>query len=169
MPNWAENDLIVRGPKKDMEKMVEECFSDEDGAKCPDFNKIVPYPTKFSDMDKAAEPIMDAIMKGTHKGPMPKDGFNSGGYDWCIKNWGTKWDAKDARKFSVSANTLKVTFDTAWSPPKPVILALAKKYPTLEITLKSYEAGMQYKALLKLKGDKVIADGSSDYNGNRGG
>lgn len=46
-------------------------------------------------------------------------------YEWCIKNWGTKWNACDTE--IIDEDTIK--FDTAWSSPEPVIAKLAEMYP----------------------------------------
>lgn len=51
-------------------------------------------------------------------------------YDWCINNWGTKWNSYDAWK----GEDKSLIFSTAWSAPHPVIEALAKKYPDVFIT-----------------------------------
>lgn len=50
-------------------------------------------------------------------------------YEWCIHNWGTKWNASD----TVILNTDTILFDTAWSNPEPVIMKLAEMYPDAEI------------------------------------
>ncbi len=52
-------------------------------------------------------------------------------YEWCIRNWGTKWNACDP-DWCLEEGILY--FQTAWSPPIPVIEALAEKYPDLEFT-----------------------------------
>ncbi|MBD1572913.1 hypothetical protein HC725_06415 [Vibrio sp. S17_S38] len=47
--------------------------------------------------------------------------------DFARNAWGTKWNAYDQ---SAEINTdCKVTFDTAWSHPAPVILFISKKFP----------------------------------------
>ena len=51
-------------------------------------------------------------------------------YDWCIKNWGTKWNSYDSWK----GDDKGFQFSTAWSAPHPVLDALAKKYPDVRIT-----------------------------------
>lgn len=50
-------------------------------------------------------------------------------YDWCQKNWGTKWSAYETRLFD--ADTL--TFTSANTPPEPVLARLSKMYPDVEI------------------------------------
>jgi hypothetical protein len=41
-------------------------------------------------------------------------------YEWRLDNWGTKWDIYDTHCNRIDANTLSMTFYTAWSPPIPV-------------------------------------------------
>jgi Ferredoxin-like domain in Api92-like protein len=52
--------------------------------------------------------------------------------DWCVEKWGTKWNSGDAEQ--IDANTIR--FDTAWSPPIPVIVELAKRFPSEAIRLR---------------------------------
>jgi hypothetical protein len=44
-------------------------------------------------------------------------------YDWSIAKWGTKWNA-----YSQHINDNVIEFDTAWSTPFDVMVALSKKY-----------------------------------------
>ena len=48
-------------------------------------------------------------------------------YEWSIQNWGTKWNACNTQINDM--NEPNIYFDTAWSPPLPVINELSKKYP----------------------------------------
>ena len=54
--------------------------------------------------------------------PKPDD-IGDGWYDWCIQNWGTKWDigaGEDGRyglKATVVDNEATMSFHSAWSPP----------------------------------------------------
>lgn len=53
-------------------------------------------------------------------------------YEWCIKNWGTKWNA-----YGYDTNGLEyhdgdsLYFQTAWSAPHPILEKLSEKYPDL--------------------------------------
>ena len=38
-------------------------------------------------------------------------------YEWCIKYWGTKWNASNSHVKDVDDNNVMITFNTAWSPP----------------------------------------------------
>lgn len=46
-------------------------------------------------------------------------------YEWCSKNWGTKWNACDSS--IEDADTIE--FCTAWSAPLPIVAELSRKFP----------------------------------------
>ena len=46
-------------------------------------------------------------------------------YGWSTDNWGTKWNAYNTNDTDVD----EISFETAWSNPYPVIIALSAKYP----------------------------------------
>lgn len=57
-------------------------------------------------------------------------------YDWCIKNWGTKWNAYAYFVTDENINNGEIKFETAWSSPLPVIVELSKKFSDHEIEVK---------------------------------
>ena len=50
-------------------------------------------------------------------------------YEWCNRNWGTKWNACDTQILDKDT----VVFDTAWSNPEPVMEQLGTMYPNIRI------------------------------------
>ncbi len=56
------------------------------------------------------------------------DGYSSW-YEWCIKNWGTKWNASDPY-----AEDGRFSFNTAWSAPVELFVEFSKKFPDVEFT-----------------------------------
>lgn len=53
-------------------------------------------------------------------------------YEWSINNWGTKWNAYgyiQGEDYSYNSNQL--SFETAWSAPTPVIIALSERFPNI--------------------------------------
>ena len=172
MPNWCENDLRVEGPKE----VLEEFLRFAAGESRFDFNRFIPYPEEFRRRDEIA-----AAWDRKHETQpydwrlRPKDGFNSGGYEWCVRHWGTKWPAcrveVEGPVTGDDGTTLEVTyhFDTAWSPPKPVIERAAKLYPALRFELSYFERGAQFHGRLCCSGGEVESDESGPYFGNRGG
>ncbi len=119
MPNWCENDLYIKGPSDQVAALLAAVGAD----KLPpnfDFEAVLPYPPKFG--------LLTDV-----------DGFNNGGYDWCVENWGTKWPASDVARRDYDG--VCVSFKTAWSPPTPVVKALHKQFPQCTITLEFFECG----------------------------
>jgi hypothetical protein len=53
-------------------------------------------------------------------------------YSWSIANWGTKWNAYDTNENEDNG----IYFQTAWSTPYPVMVALSAKYPEALITVR---------------------------------
>ena len=63
------------------------------------------------------------------------DGFNSGGYEWCCDNWGTKWGFVEPRILGEDNGYLRYYFESAWAEPTPLILKMSSLFPTLNFTL----------------------------------
>ena len=138
MPNHCSNILKIKGKQEDLAKFKKlaaaistEYDSITGKAKkektIMDFNKFIPYPKKYKDLDKAA-----AKYQREHPNAFdaPKDGYNSGGYEWCINNWGTKWNAYE-ENLKEGRNMLTYAFTTAWSPPEKVLNKMATMFPKL--------------------------------------
>jgi len=85
----------------------------------------------------------------------------SGGdwYWWNISNWGTKWDIQpdfyEVQETSDGAFT-NWNFDTAWSPPREVYDAIAKRFPNLEFLIQYSEIGMDFAGLVLFRDGKLI-------------
>lgn len=135
MPNYCKNILIVNGDKTLIEGLIRHVTGEEGNF---DFNTMIPYPERFRKMDDACR---EADRAGTRL-PGIKDGYNSGGYEWCIEHWGTKWNACTAEVFQSSLGTMFI-FETAWGPPILVIEEIARRFPKLSIELLYFEQGMQ--------------------------
>jgi hypothetical protein len=178
MPNWCENDLTITGPSGELKKFVELVKGKNS---LMDANKLIPYPEEFRTLDEEATKWDREVRENKAKDPnfssllenRPKNGFNSGGYEWCIDNWGTKWGFCEVKMISKSTTKPKgkveYTFETAWSPPTPLIIKAGELFPSLRFEMLSYEGGMGFQATLVIEGGEVKVDGNDFYNGPRGG
>jgi hypothetical protein len=160
LPNWCANDLKITGPKKELERFKEAAKSENEELSA---DKFIPYPDKFKKQDEEAK-----------KNPELRDGFNQGGYEWCIENWGTKWgfcntELVREKYFKNGKGQLLFCFDTAWSPIIPVIRKMGEMFPQLKFDLRYFEGAMNFQGKFQMENGKVIMEESSDYYGNRGG
>lgn len=48
-------------------------------------------------------------------------------YQWCNREWGTKWNTHDTEVIHQSDTALVVRFDTAWSSPTPIFDELVEQ------------------------------------------
>ena len=123
MPNWCDNRVKITGHSG-----VFACLAaiagetSEDGVHHIDFTKIVPPPEYCTD-------------------------------SWCMEHWGTKWNATDSqvctdhsdpehKYLQITDQEAQFWFQTAWSPPVPVIVALGKLFPDLTFELGYGETGL---------------------------
>jgi hypothetical protein len=171
MPNHVDQDLWVSGDVATIREFIEFAQEtvDESGPVLLSANKFLPYPEEYRILDEQGK-VERA--KGNYTF---RDGFNSGGYEWCKRVWGTKWGCYDAT-LSVPTTfgkrkkgTVFYTFRSAWSPAVKIIMAMSEKFPTLKFKLKYYECGMGFKGEYIVCGGQVLKDESGKYSGRRGG
>jgi len=100
-----------------------------------------------------------------------KDWYNSGGYDWCIAHWGTKWGIYDVELLEgdFEDGRLEYTFQSAWSPPVPVIEAMSKRFPSLTFALDYFEGGSGFMGSAAYASAQLTEEGTAPYHGPRGG
>lgn len=144
MPNHCENDLYISGPKEDVNALLDFIGMNNDP---PEFNfdKIIPYPKQYKELDEKRDRIAAANGGNRFCDALSgfKDGFNSGGYNWCCENWGTKWGAYEAVRRDYGPTC--ITFQTAWSPPsKNVLSELHKLFPTVDLSIEYFEQGSAF-------------------------
>jgi hypothetical protein len=136
MANFCENTLNIQGTKNDVDRVIafvrSDTARDADGnLKVLDFNKIVPYPKRLEVLDRA---FAAHVQHGGSLTDAPPSGYDLEGYDWCVEHWGTKWNASDAALEQMWDGVCFI-FRTAWTPPLPVMLELARRFPSVSFSL----------------------------------
>ena len=169
MPNWTYNRVRVRGDDSEKIQEVKKLFEGENPFHAlipePDW-KVIPlteeYAKPYSFSDPRGEigelPVQpDPNTKGWD---CPK--FASTGrqddrwYDWRNRYWGTKWGACDIEITQDDEDFLEITFNTAWSPPEPIVHALRSKYECRDE--ESYNNGkyLSVSWLYELEGEEAV-------------
>lgn len=120
MPNWCDNDVAISGPKEDIDVLETLLDTAKYGFDCGLF---VPYPDAY---------------QNTEDEELKKEG-----YWWRVDNWGTTRTGDSGRE-RVDETHLSMWFDTAWGPAIPTILAMSKKFPSLEIDFMYSESLMDF-------------------------
>lgn len=133
MPNWTKVTLVF--PDSGIAKRIHEDNKIDDVLA---FRKLIPYP-------KTKEGLQDMYIKKDKdihwpagmeydeeaNGPMWLNSFQ-----WCIDNWGVKWDICIDDYFIIGN---KISFQSPWSIPSPIIKLLALKYGVTIFCLFKFE------------------------------
>lgn len=168
MPNHVECDLYVEGPPEQLRAFLQQMKSDESEL---DFNRLIPYPEKYKKLDDIAAQWDESHKYDTTipRQQRPKDGYNQGGYEWCIEHWGTKWNSYKVSVTEDACDLVEINFRTAWSPPKPVIAKASKLFSELTFDLRYFDGGARFHGQFVCQGGDVTMDEEGKYFGKRGG
>ncbi len=132
MPNHVTNTIELYADEEGfVERVLEEIKGEEEGQYI-DFDKIIPQPDNLFTGNLGTEERRDCVAKGIPNW-----------WDWNIQNWGTKWNAYAQSYTGPEYGVATLQFDTAWSPPLPIIAALKEKYPDLHVCGSWLEEGHQ--------------------------
>ena len=146
MPNWASNVVEVRGPNKIVKELVDHKF---------DFQKIHPCPAALNitaGREGADDSVEQKALVAKEQANLKKYGYKNW-YDWCVDQWGTKWNAggSDNEDMIVDydedvddTGIALFTFSSAWAPPVGVFQKLKELHPDLYIQGRYYEPGVGF-------------------------
>ena len=129
MPNWCNNTLTLTHKDPAMIQRAKDALDRGEF-----LSEFCPMPRELGDAIANGQP--DAVM-------IEKYGYSSW-YDYCVNEWGTKWDVGEdgATDIHPDGTMLNTYFDSAWSPP----IGAYEKLEKLGFTVDAYyyEGGMAY-------------------------
>ena len=131
MPNHTQNTLELTGKPQTVMAFIYNM------GKHMDFEKVIPPPANMFRENLRRQDVERCAREGIPTWQ-----------DWQRKHWGTKWNAYQTedvvvQKWSVNFTTATYRFQTAWDAPRPVIAAIIKQNPDIEVSggyvLEGYE------------------------------
>ena len=135
MPNHCSNRIEISGEPRDVKRVKKFLQGKE---RCFDFNNILPIP---EELENTLVPVPDPE---TFKNRRLRKLYGTDNwYDWKKSKWGTKWNSYNGKIDDENEEYIVYLFDTAWSPPEPVIHALREKFEEISITAFFDEPGME--------------------------
>jgi len=150
MPNWCNNVLELEHEDPAMIARAKAAFAD--GRLLDEF---VPVPKDLHIVAGrvGADDNPDQIaLEAQEKANREKYGYATW-YDYCVNEWGTKWDVGggDGYVDEDGANKLTVSFDSAWAPPCNAMEKFMDQ--GFKVTLYYYESGMAFCGVFDENGD----------------
>lgn len=161
MPNWVENNIVIRGNKEDLLHLQQRVSAPVVVmVKHETYKDTGMYQTVIDESPFSFYNVVSPLVDGFHP-----DNFDW--YQWRNENWGTKWDASDPECGEIepspvgrldSSHNLTYSFRTAWSPPCTVLAELSRLYPNLEIHNRWTEEQGFGEEVIYQNGERTIID-----------
>ena len=165
MPNWCANSLKLIATTADSESKLSEIVRELARATAANENAAIfvlikPIPQALQIVagfsgDTAEQTEREAAYKANTE----KYGY-ANWYDYCVAEWGTKWDASNAT-YDLEDEKVTIYFDTAWSPPMGIYHALENMGFKVEATY--VEQGIGYIGYYKDGKDAEYELGEFDH------
>jgi hypothetical protein len=142
MPNWCNNTLELQHDDPAMIARAKQAF--KDGRLLDEF---CPVP---KDLHIVAGRVGDDTdpkqieLEAQEARNQEKYGYSTW-YDYCVNEWGTKWDVGGDDAFMEAdegPNAMTVSFDSAWSPPVNAMQKFVEQ--GFRVMLYYYESGMAF-------------------------
>ncbi len=142
MPNWCNNRVTIY--HEDRSKVEALVVAIKEGNFC---NHVIPVP---EDLQIVAGRVGDDTdpaqidLEAKEKSNLAKYGA-ANWYDFCVNNWGTKWDINpyDPNFVAIDEHgVVEFGFDSAWAPPTGVYDKMVEQGFEVEATY--YEPGMGF-------------------------
>ena len=160
MPNWCHNRVTIRAGENTRDEIKQFLCGMQyyrPFSATGETNPLVGHETQFSFHNVIPQP--DHILEEgdpRRKTDVSRDS-EDGWYNWRVNNWGTKWEVSEVAMYE-SKVALTYEFDTAWSPPEPVIAKLSELFPNAYITLFFDEPGMAFRGSISYKEGGVVRE-----------
>ena len=145
MPNWVFNSLVIEAEPQVLAQIRAQVSAPYD-------HEYIDWQTNAIKVGKVEQPfsfwniIKPSNLEAYHDKPNTKQELDNPDhwYNWNIRNWGVKWDAKEVYEsddFTEGDSETFYNFDTPWGVAEPVMLELSRQYPTAKLSLEFEEEG----------------------------
>ena len=142
MPNWCSNSITISGSTDTIKQLWDDAHVGDDFGL---LNAMVPMPKE---------------LEGT---TAPSEEANW--YEWCIENWGTKWDITDEGLEYIDngdgTSVIAGWFDSAWGPPIEAYNTFLDDMDGCSLSATYEEGGMDFAGIYE-DGEDQYLEGISD-------
>jgi len=168
MPNHVTHRIVVTaGDSDQLTEFQELCFTEGEF----DFEKILPMPealkgisSGFTNIDGEQVSLWREVdgesvaISVVEQAELVRDYGTASWYDWCVENWGTKWNAYETDIVYDGTTSIEFTFNTAWSMPIPIFEELSRRFTDLRFSVQAFDEGWNFAAVGHFDHDGVFID-----------
>jgi len=159
MPNWCNNNLTLTHDDPLMIERATKAFIDSRL-----LDEFIPIPPDLHIVaGRVGDPEEQKALEQKELDNKVTHGYKNW-YDYCVNEWGTKWDVggDDGSITRLDSNSVSFYFDSAWAPP----IAAYERLLDLGFGVKAYyyESGMAFCGVFDADGDEGynLSDMTSD-------
>lgn len=130
MPNWCLNDAVIRHNDLAMLEKARDGFNRKNNETRNDaigmLSALIPCPEPLYETRAGSYGRHDEISNYRSDLLELQEDLNlkyfghKNWYDWCIAEWGTKWDIglpEGCEEVEIEHESITISFESAWSPP----------------------------------------------------
>ena len=144
MPNWCNNSIRINGDEKTISALVRVIENTKDGEDKV-FQSLIGYPDHMTKAD-----------------------YDKDWYDTNVNWFGTKWDVSYSDcNMDYDKTEIRLSPDTAWSPPIEFLTNLVKQYDGIEAYIFYSEGGIGFSGETKIyrdeNGHTIVDDSEYPY------
>lgn len=140
MPNWCYNEITIDGFTVHLKNLVDKAMANNPDDEQSLLRAFIPMPQEYESME----------------------GYNSGGYEWAINNWGTKWaESRIKMEGNRFGNTgqIVMSFDSPWNPPEEGYRKISEMFPYLTFIHYWDEPGMGFCGIsVTIGGEQIMIE-----------
>lgn len=142
MPNWVFNSLMIEAEPQVISKIKAQVSAPYESEHL-DWQTNQPIKTMVEQPFSFWNIIKPTNLDAYHDKPNAKQDLSVADhwYNWNIRNWGVKWEAKEVYENESDESMLSYNFDTPWGVAESVMLELSRQYPTAKLSLEFEEEG----------------------------
>lgn len=133
MANEVSNELTIFGDEQELRRFKEHVAIPETG-KMLDFEKVVP--------------------------------INNPTNDWRfdhIMSWGSKWNATSIAGGEIEDGCLRYYFESAWTPVRKVVRAMADQFPSLRFDYRYSEPGLDFSGQMLFENGALLSESEFEW------
>lgn len=139
MPNWCNNGITLSHNDPEMIQRAAKSLAEGEF-----LNEFIPVPASLHIVSGRVGDATDPKqieLEAQEAANLEAHGYKTW-YDYCVNEWGTKWDIQSDSVEILSEHSVTGSFDSAWAPP----IAAYEKLTDLGFTITAYyyEPGMGF-------------------------
>jgi hypothetical protein len=140
MPNWCYNEVTIDGFTVHLKNLADKAAANNEEGDLSLLRAFIPVPEEYLSIE----------------------GYNSGGYEWCINNWGTKWAESSidmtGNRFGNTGQII-YQFDSPWNPPEEGYRKISEMFPNLTFIHYWDEPGLQFCGIsVTIGGEQIMIE-----------